>query len=406
MESPALPVVLFILFYFALYRHDPLAPLHRTKRGDWNQVFRALGLPFRTRTERSLFFLIALAGVAVVVLGLFQPLEVYAVLELAGTFAVMFIIARCVPIPNPPRTVALTYPRLGRADFAEPTKDETKRKINDTKEVDVSGLKLFYVSNLSGHFFSLPAPDDKDVRLADQLAVFLQQNRPRFAWIQIIYARAGVHRLLEEVKRGLIYDKQTLNYSGKNTTWASQIDLLVRKVNEGLSSDVFAVAVRGVLIGADPYRLSLPFGDEVDSLVPFETRNPNLLYEMAKRRMPELKVPNYFGSRHETSFFLVRALGPYVLPPTKAVESAPAGLEPIAMNEEEAGEVYEAVPVPAIDEPFHFPADGIVELVYDGSLHVLFGGSYGRALLSMGVSPQRYDPLESLKNTLQNNPSL
>lgn len=168
---------------------------------------------------------------------------------------------------------------------------------------------------------------------------------------------------------------------------------------------MFAVAVRGVLVGADPYRLSLPFGDEIDSLVPFETKDPNLLYELAKRRM-ELRIPNYFGPRHETSFFLVNALGPYVLPPTKGIELAPPGLEPIAVGEADAGEVYEAVPVPAIEEQFHFPSDGIVELVYDGSLHVLFGGSYGRALLSMGVSPQRYDPLEVFKAVLQNQPSL
>ena len=389
------PFALFFIMYIAVYFNNLFSIFHPRKRGSWNRVFASLGIPYQVKSGNSAIFLLPAAGIVVDAVGLFSgsPLQ-SMVLELVGSFAFLAFVVAHVPLPFPPREITLPYPRMGRAEFEGP---EGAIPRHETSEIDVSGIRLFYVSNRNAHFFSLP---DSDTNLTDTFAMFLDQSKPGFAWIQFVYERANVHQALEYVKYGLVRDK--LAYTGKHPAWFSHADILIKKVNEGLASELFAVSVRGLLIGADPMNISLSFSDEVDSLAVFETVDPNLLYAIAKRRMPELKIPNYFGSRRETPFFLSRDLAKIVTPPTRGnIQVAPAGVEPITPWEAKAtNDLFEAVPVPAIEAPFHYPPSGILELVYDGSLHVMFGGALGQAIKSVGVSTEDYDPVPAFASRI------
>ncbi len=364
------PFLILAALYLILYRDDPLA-VFRRKSGSWNRVFHALGLPFSARRRFSVLHLLLPAGVIVDVIGLFAPdLFNFIMLELIGSVAVFSCVVVKVPVPYPKMTIALPYPRMGRAEFSgpekgdparwqsplSPSKVERKTELSSGKKAAISPsvLKMFYVSNRNAHFFSLP---DARSNLTDTIAMFLEQSRPQFAWVQFVYERANVHQLLEYVKFGLLNRQQ-------KGAW--QPEPLIKKVSQALSKELFAVSARGVLVGADPFNINLSISDEIDSLAVFESRDPNLIYSLA---------------------------------------SAPAGLETITVGENAAENYFEASPVPSIEEPFHFPPSGTIELVYDGGgLHVLFGGEYGKAIRALGVSAVRYEPLtqfaEAFKGSL------
>jgi len=390
------PLVIITALYLMLYRDDPLAVFHY-RLGSWNRVLHALGLPFYVRHRHDFPLIMFAVGMIIVIFGFLAPnFTNFIIQELIGSVAIFYCVVAKVPVPYPKMAFALPYPRMGRAEFSGPEKGDPKPPITlgsardqgslspSKIEFDPSVLKMFYISNRNAHFFSLP---ETKVPLTDTIAMFLQQNQPRFAWLQIIYQRANIHQLLEYVKFGL------LNRLEKR---AWQPEPLIRKVNEALSKELFAVSVRGIMVGADPSGINLSISDEIDSLAVFESKDPNLLYSLAVRKMPKLKVPNYFGSRHETAFFLTDNLPLFIVPPQTSA-SAPAGLEVIAIGESEAGEYFEASPVPTIEERFHFPPSGVIELVYDtDGLHVIFGGQYGKAVRALGVSAIRYEPLPHL----------
>ncbi|MDP7976901.1 MAG: hypothetical protein RAK25_07230, partial [TACK group archaeon] len=172
---------------------------------------------------------------------------------------------------------------------------------------------------------------------------------------------------------------------------------------EALASDIFAVSFRGMLIDGDPLKLNVYAGDEVDSLAVFETKDPGLLYEMAKQRM-SLYLPK---ARHEPGFFIVKDLSFVAFPPSfsRTAQVAPLGLEAIMPfdSEEEKSAYNEVVTIPAVDpgKPFYFPADGIMDIVWDGSVHVMFSGSLREAFKALGVVERPYDPMVPFKAILQ-----
>ncbi len=393
------PFVVIAALYFALYYEDPPA-IFRHKSGSWSKVFRALNIQFNIKKKINLFTFLLPVGIIVDVVGLYaSSLFTFLALEFIGSIGVLsFIVAR-VPIPYKRMALSLPYPRMGRAQFQGPEKGDIKSSVamGEKMTVDPSTFKMFYVSNRNAHFFSLPEPklESKSATpLTDTLAMFLEQSKPQFAWVQFTYERANIHQLLEHVKFGL------LNHQQKG---AWQPETLVKKVNQALAKELFAVSVRGILVGANPLNINFSTSDEIDSLAIFESRNPNLFYSIVQRKMPKLKVPNYFGSRHETAFFLTADLSKVITPPSVA-SSAPAGLETIAVGEGEAGDFFEASPVPSIEQPFHFPSNGVIELVYDSAgLHVLFGGEYGNAIRTIGVSTLKYEPLVPLIEAFKGN---
>ncbi len=396
MYPAFVPLVILAALYLVLYRDDPLA-VFRRKSGSWNRVFKVLGLQFYVKRRFNIALVMLVAGIIIVVLGFSAPnLTNFIIQELIGSVAIFSYIVIKVPLPYPKMTTTLPYPRMGRAEFSGPEKGDPKFPARGQSPLSPSArvainpsvLKMFYISNRNAHFFSLPEIDTKSKPpLTGTVAMFLEQSKPRFAWVQFVYERANLHQLLEYVKFGLLNRQQ-------RGAW--QPEPLVRKANQALSKELFAVSARGVLIGADPFNINLSISDEIDSLAVFESRDPNLLYSLAQRKMPKLKVPNYFGSRHETAFFLTTDLFQFVAPPQTNI-SAPAGLETITVGESVAENYFEASPVPRIEEPFHFPSSGVIELIYDsGGLHVLFGGEYGKAIKALGVSALRYEPLTQL----------
>ncbi len=381
----------FSVPYILLYRSDPLT-VFRIGNASWNRVFSAFGIPFVAKKKSSRFFPLLIAGLAVDLSGIFS--NSWGTV-LAGSFLLLAYVTANAPVPFAPHEVALPYPRAGRAAFQKPRVKANSRG----PVVDVSRIKLFYVSYRNGTVFSLP---EGKVSIPELLVSFLEQTKPEFAWIQLIYRRADVHRYLEAQKWKLLREKETLGYSGKDPLWFSRTGIMLKKVDEMLSSELFAVAVRGVLIGADPMNITLGYSDEADSLAVFESEDPGLLYEMAKREL-NVKLPK---NRSEPPFFFANDLRSVASPPlsAKSVGVAPLGLQVLQSWEDEASQRYEAFelnPVPALEESFHFPADGFLELVYDGKLHVLAGGSLGKALLGLGSNAVPYKPLEAFKEKLE-----
>lgn len=384
--------VSFLLPYIILYKNDPFALFRKTKRADWNSVFMALGISARVKSGKSYAWVSAVAGFVLYAVALFTNMIILAV---AGSFALLAYVVYTKPIPFPRREIALPYPRHGRATFEAPA---VKGKPSGPF-VDVSKIRLFYVSYRNGIPFSLP---EGKVPIPDLLVSFLEQGKPEFAWIQIIYKRAHAHKYLEVQRWRLIYEKQMLSYRQADPAWVSHIDVLIKKIEQMLASDLFAVAIRGVLMGADPMSIALGYADEVDSLAVFETRDPGLLYEMATKKL-NAYIPR---QRAEPPFFFTNKLALIATPPSsaKSVPVAPLGLQILqGFGEEErmVSDTLELNPIPTIDEKFHFFPEGVLELVYDGKLHVLAGGLQGKALSTIGTSTVTYEPLEALKQKLQ-----
>jgi len=384
-----------LAFYCFLYRFDPLA-VFRKRKASWNSVFTSLGLPFTAEEKRKGFALL-ISGLVLDAFGFFtDSLYSFFGVELAGTLILVYYLGINVPLPFPPRDVTLPYPRQGRAVFEKPEEKGSPGSVS----VDVSRIKLFYVSYRNGLYFSLP---ESKQSLSDVAVGFLEQTKPGYAWIQIAYVRASFHRQLEMMKLKILREKELYRHQGKNPVWISHADLFLKKIGEALASDIFAVSFRGMLIDGDPLKLNVYAGDEVDSLAVFETKDPGLLYEMAKQRM-SLYLPK---ARHEPGFFIVKDLSFVAFPPSfsRTAQVAPLGLEAIMPfdSEEEKSAYNEAVTIPAVDpgKPFYFPADGIMDIVWDGSVHVMFSGSLREAFKAMGVVERPYDPMVPFKAIMQ-----
>ena len=384
-------ILAFSVPYFLLYRSDPLVIFNRGQ-ASWNSVFSGLGLPFAARERNKRFLPLLLAGFSADIIGII--FDGWA-LVLAGSAIILMYVVSKRPPPYASHEIALPYPRAGRASFEHP---EVKAKVKG-RLVDVSKLKLFYVSYRNASVFSLP---EGRARIPDLLASFLEQTKPAFAWVQIIYTRANVHKYLEVQKWKLLREKELLSYSGKDPAWLSHAEILLKNINEMLSSELFAVEVRGVLVGGDPLNMTLGYSDEADSLAVFETEDPGLLYEMGKKK---LNV-SLSQRRVEPPFFFVKDLRLVASPPcsSSSVAVAPLGLQVLQSWGDEMTSCYESFelnPVPALDDSFHFPAEGYLELVYDGKLHVLAGGLLGKAMCSLGSNITPYNPLAAFKEKLE-----
>jgi hypothetical protein len=229
------------------------------------------------------------------------------------------------------------------------------------------------------------------------LVGFLEQTRPKFAWVQIIYSRANIHGQLELLKWRFLQEKEL-----HNPVWVSHIDAFVKKVDEALASDLFAVAVRGIVIGGDPAKLNLSIGDDAYSLAVFETNDPNVIYEMAEQRM-SITFPK---SRQEPGFFIVNDVSFIAFPPStsRTAQTVPLGLENILQFEGEEKAVQgEATMIPTIEKnSFHFPAGGVMNPVWDRKIHIVFGGSLEETFRSLGVAERPYNPLLAFKDSLHN----
>ncbi|MGC9209503.1 MAG: hypothetical protein ACP5GH_06685 [Nitrososphaeria archaeon] len=375
--------------YILLYRHDPLAIFRR--RASWDSVLSALGLPYRAKRGGGKARLAPLAlGLALDALGALNrsPAQIAV-----GSMALLIYAVISRPVPLSPSEISLPYPREGRAVFERPPAASPSR---DAREIDVSRIRMFYVSYRNGMIFSLPSGKRP---LAQLIWSWLEQING-FAWVQIIYERAPIHRLLEARRQRLIAERLALERRGASPGRVQFADRVIRRIDDMLSSDLFAVAVRGIVIDADPHALVLDYSDDVDSLAVFGTRDPGLLYEMAMRRL-SLRIP---GSREEPGFFLASDVRPFVMPPAVPGRTVPAGLGVLAGfsgQEAQGEEVLELDPIPSIDEGFHVPARGVIELVQDGRVHFLAGLELGRAL-ALRAPAFSYSPIEAFKRQLEN----
>jgi len=230
---------------------------------------------------------------------------------------------------------------------------------------------MFYFGLKDVHIMSLP---ETKTPFIDQLISFAESSNKR-VFVQIYFQEVHPQQYLEFLKWKLLNEKAMLQYKSLPLVWASTLDDRIKKVNELLSSNVFAISIFGIVEG-DPYEIHATASDELDHLVVFETQNPALFYWLVQHERPAFAFPNYFVPRVEPPFFFAT---PSTLPSFLSLPSTGRTLnflgekveaiQPWGVKEEALSTILEAVSFPKLSQQslLAFPKRGAVDVYFDGS---------------------------------------
>jgi hypothetical protein len=362
--------------YFLLYRFDLSRPFHLCKTTSWNEVFRALGMNYvlaKKEPRNKWWMLILLWGLALDVFALFFGLYESITLQVVGALAVFLSLPTFLGIPaSSSRLYVLPYPRKGHACIPSPSVPQTSSEQMSASPTPVEpSFRMFYFGLKDVHIMSLP---ETKTPFIDQLISFAESSNKRM-FVQIFFQEVHPQQYLEFLKWKLLNEKGMLQYKPLPLVWASTLDDRIKKVNELLSSNVFAISIFGIVEG-DPYEIHATASDEIDHLVVFETSNPALFYWLVKHERPPFAFPNYFGTRVEPPFFFAT---PKTLPSFLSLPSTGRTLnflgerveaiQPWGVKEEASNEILEAVSFPKLSQQglLAFPKRGAVDVYFDGS---------------------------------------
>jgi len=369
--QPPIFVLIIAGGYFLLYRFDLSRPFHLCKRATWNEVFRALGMNYVKREKKNTFrFALLLFGFVVSLVALFLPsLESFG-LQFVGALVVVFALPSFLGmLASASHVEVLPYPRKGHACVPPPSNSDvtnvSPRPVEPT-------FRMFYFGLKDAHVMSLPVTNTPFI---DQLIAFIEALNKR-AFVQIFFQEVHPQQYLELLKWKLLNEKSMLKYKPLPLVWASTLDERLKKVNELLSSNVFAISIFGIVEG-DPYEIHATASDEVDHVVVFETSNPALFYWLVKHERPPFAFPNYFGTRVEPPFFFAtpRTLPSFLSLPSTGrtlnfLSEKVGEIKPWGVEVEAPHAILEVTFLPKEQRELKllaFPRRGAMDVYFDGS---------------------------------------
>ena len=375
MQFP-LFVLIILGGYFLLYRSDLSRPFHLCKKASWNEVFHALSMNYvlaKNEPSNRAWLFIALSGLVLSFIALFLGLYESIVLQFVGSLAVVLSLSAFLGIPaSSSRLYVLPYPRKGHACIPSPSVPQTSSEQTSASPTPMEpSFRMFYFGLKDAHIMSLP---ETKTPFIDQLISFAESSNERM-FVQIFFQEVHPQQYLEFLKWKLLNEKGMLQYKPLPLVWASTLEDRIKKVNELLSSNVFAISVFGIVEG-DPYEIHATASDELDHLVIFETSNPAFFYWSVKHERPPLAYPNYFGTRIEPPFFFAT---PHTLPSFLSLPSTGhtlnflgekvEAIQPWGVKEEASNDILEAVSFPKLSQQslLAFPKRGAVDVFFDGS---------------------------------------
>jgi len=334
-------------------------------------VFRALGINYvlsKNEPSNRAWLFIAISGLVLSIIALFFGLYESLILQVVGALAVVLSLPAFLGIPaSSSRLYVLPYPRKGHACIPPPSVPQTNASPTPVEPT----FRMFYFGLKDAHIMSLP---ETKTPFIDQLIAFAESSNKR-VFVQIYFQEVHPQQYLELLKWRLLNEKGLLQYKPLPLVWASTLDERLKKVNELLSSNVFAISIFGIVEG-DPYEIHATASDELDHLVVFETQNPALFYWLVKHERPPFAFPNYFGTRVEPPFFLAipRTLPSFLSLPSTGrtlnfLGEKVEAIQPWGVKEEASNEILEAVSFPKLSQQsfLAFPKRGAVDVVFDGS---------------------------------------
>jgi len=363
--------------YFLLYRFDLSRPFHLCKTTSWNEVFHALGMNYvlaKKEPRNKWWMLILLWGLALDVFALFFGLYESITLQVVGALAVILSMPVFLGIPaSSSRLYVLPYPRRGHACIPPPSVPQTPSEQMSASPTPVEpSFRMFYFGLKDVHIMSLP---ETKTPFIDQLISFAESSNERM-FVQIFFQEVHPQQYLEFLKWKLLNEKGMLQYKPLPLVWASTLEDRIKKVNELLSSNVFAISIFGIVEG-DPYEIHATASDELDHVVVFETQNSAFFYWLVKHERPPFAYPNYFGTRVEPPFFFAtpRTLPSFLSLPSTGrtlnfLGERVEAIQPWGIQEEEASnEILEAISFPKLSQQslLAFPKKGAVDVFFDGS---------------------------------------
>jgi len=325
--------------------------------------------------------LVLLWGLALDVFALFFGLYESVTLQVVGALAVILSMPAFLGIPaSSSRLYVLPYPRKGHAcippHFEFMKQDATSVSATATPTPVEPTFRMFYFGLKDVHIMSLP---ETKTSLIDQIISFAESSSERI-FVQVFFQEVHPQQYLEVLKWKLLNEKGALQYRPLPLVWASTLEDRLKKVNEILSSNVFAISIFGIVEG-DPYEIHATASDELDHLVVFETHNPSLFYWLVKHERPPFAFPNYFGTRVEPPLFFAT---PRTLPSFLSLPSTGRTLnflgervetiQPWGVEKESSNTILEAVSFTRIAQQnlLAFPKVGAVDVYFDGSRTRIF----------------------------------
>jgi len=382
MQFP-LFVLIILGGYVLLYRFDLSRPFHLCKKTYWNEVFHALGMNYvlaKNEPKSKWWTLILLWGLALDVFALFFGFYESITLQVVGALAVILSLPAFLGIPaSSSRLYVLPYPRKGHACIPPPL-SIPQASVQDAPSNQATPVeptfRMFYFGLKDVHIMSLP---ETKTSFIEQIISFAESSSERI-FVQVFFQEVHPQQYLEVLKWKLLNEKGMLQYKPLPLIWASTLEDRLKKVNELLSSNVFAISVFGIVEG-DPYEIHATASDELDHLVVFETHNPSLFYWLVKHERPPFAFPNYFGTRVEPPFFFAtpRTLPSFLSLPSTGrtlnfLGERVEAIQPWGVEKESSNTILEAVSFPRIAQQnlLAFPKIGAVDVVYDGSRTRIF----------------------------------
>jgi len=323
--------------------------------------------------------LILLWGLALDVFALFFGLFESITLQVVGALAVILSMPAFLGIPaSSSRLYVLPYPRKGQTCIPPPLRLQDAPSIKQATPTPVEPtFRMFYFGLKDVHIMSLP---ETKTPFIDQIISFAESSSERI-FVQVFFQEVHPQQYLEVLKWKLLNEKGALQYRPVPLVWASTLDDRLKKLNELLSSNVFAISVFGIVEG-DPYNIHVTASDELDHLVIFETHNPSLFYWLVKHERPPFAIPNYFGTRIEPPFFFAT---PRTLPSFLSLPSTGSTVNFLGENVEETEpwgaeiekptQVLEVTFLPKEQKEqklLAFPKQGAVDIYFDGERISIF----------------------------------
>jgi len=171
------------------------------------------------------------------------------------------------------RLYVLPYPRKGQACVPPPSVPQASVSLRPVEPT----FRMFYFGLKDGQIMSLP---ETNTPFIDRLIAFIEASNKR-AFLRIFFQEVHPQQYLEVLKWKLLNEKSMLQYKPLPLVWSSTLDERLKKVNELLSLNVFAISIFGIVEG-DPYEIHATASDELDHVVVFETSNSALFYWLVK----------------------------------------------------------------------------------------------------------------------------
>ncbi|MFP3317529.1 MAG: hypothetical protein RXN79_03975 [Candidatus Nanopusillus sp.] len=348
----------------------------------------------REKKKNVVSFALLFLGLVLSVLALFFSTLESFVLQFIGALVVIFVFPSFLGIPASSSHVEiLPYPRKGHACIPSPSSvsEASVPQASVSLKPAEPTFRMFYFGLKDAHVMSLP---ETKTPFIDQLIAFIEASKKR-AFVQIFFQEVHPQQYLEVLKWKLLNEKAMLQYKPLPLVWSSTLDDRIKKVNELLSSNVFAISIFGIVEG-DPYEIHATASDELDHLVVFETSNPALFYWLVKHERPAFAFPNYFGTRVEPPFFFAT---PRTLPSFLSIPSTGRTLmflsekieeiKPWGVESEAPTEVLEVTFIPKEQKEqklLAFPKRGVVDIYFDGTkLHIFVSGDASKYFKQNGA---------------------